>query len=288
MILLTGAAGKTGRAILAALNKQGASTRAFVRDHKQADSLSEFHGIDFAIGDLGDFNSLANAVKGVDKIYYICPNLSKQELEIAQNLLILAKKHNINHFVYHSVLHPQIEKMPHHWQKMRVEEMIFESGINFTILQPCAYMQNLLGNWKSIINEGIYSVPYALSSRLSILDLADLGQAAANILMQNSHLNAIYELAGPQALSQEEVAKILSECLNKVVVAKTIDRQTWAANVRNSGMQENEISILIKMFEYYENFGLVGNSSILTQLLGRKPSSLSDFIKRYLSSGGNH
>ncbi len=55
-----------------------------------------------------------------------------------------ARKAGVKHFVYHSVLHPQTEKMNHHWQKMHVEEMIFESGLPFTILQPAPYMQNLL------------------------------------------------------------------------------------------------------------------------------------------------
>ncbi len=53
----------------------------------------------------------------------------------------------LSHFVYHSVLHPQTEEMPHHWQKLRVEESLFRTHLPFTILQPCAYMQNLDIHW---------------------------------------------------------------------------------------------------------------------------------------------
>ena len=72
----------------------------------------------------------------------------------------------MEHFVYHSVLHPQTEKMNHHWQKMRVEEMIFESGLPFTILQPAPYMQNLLAGWKSIVEDGVLRVPYSVDSEI--------------------------------------------------------------------------------------------------------------------------
>ena len=58
-----------------------------------------------------------------------------------------AQSAGVERFVYHSVLHPQVEIMAHHWQKMRVEEQLFESGLSFTILQPAAYMQNVLAGW---------------------------------------------------------------------------------------------------------------------------------------------
>ena len=71
-------------------------------------------------------------------------------------------------------------------------------------------MQNILQNWQSINNEGIYAVPYATSARISIVDLEDVAEVASNVLTQLNHKNAIYELAGPQALSQDEVAAILT------------------------------------------------------------------------------
>ncbi len=70
-------------------------------------------------------------------------------------------------FVYHSVLHPQIEAMPHHWAKMRVEEMLFAAGFDLTILQPTAYMQNILGAWRGIVEDGVFRVPYPVETRLS-------------------------------------------------------------------------------------------------------------------------
>ena len=159
MILLTGAAGKTGRTIIKALTQSGSSVKAYVRSIKQAEEIKLFCNIQVVVGDLRDVETLEASLNGIDKIYFICPNMTPDELEIGQNLVTLAKQHDISRFVYHSVLHPQVEAMPHHWQKMRMEEIIFASGLDFTILQPCAYMQNILQYWNAIINEGIYAVP---------------------------------------------------------------------------------------------------------------------------------
>lgn len=183
--------------------------------------------------------------------------------------------------------------MPHHWQKMQFEALLFKSGINFTILQPCAYMQNILTSWKEIIEKGTYSIPYLTSSRLSIVDLFDVAEAASNVLRGNNHANAIYELAGPQLLSQDEVASILSDVLEIKVNAKSIDRTVWSEKARKSKLSQIQIETLIKMFEYYEKFGLAGNSNTLEHLIGRPATTFNDFVKRQISqtqeiiSGGN-
>src|SRR5512133_1908715 len=175
MILLTGAAGKTGTTILQYLSKKGAEVRSLVRTQQQADKMISLGTAETIIGDLTDYATLSKAIIGIDRIYYIAPNVSPHELSIGKDIIRLAQHHKVNHFVYHSVLHPQIEAMPHHWQKMRMEEALFTSGLEFTILQPCAYMQNILGGWQKILN-GQFSVPYQLDARISIVDLEDIAK----------------------------------------------------------------------------------------------------------------
>lgn len=284
MILLTGASGKTGKAILSALKQRGTATRVLVRSTEQAAELSNLGADEAVIGDLRDRPSLVKAIQGCERVYYICPNVTPDEVQIGETLLEIAKKENIKRFVYHSVLHPQIEAMPHHWQKMRMEETLFGSGLDFTILQPCAYMQNILANWKTIIETGVYPVPYAATAKISIVDLADVAAAAALVLSDQGYENAIYELAGPQPLSQDEVAATLSKILRRDVVAKVVDRKTWAQNARSSGNSDYQVNTLLMMFEYYEEHGLIGNSSILSRLLNRPATTFEAFVKIHHSS----
>ena len=280
MILLTGAAGKTGKAILNTLVPHGVSVRCLARNEKQALDLRSMGNKDVAIADLRDARALALALEGINKVYYIAPNMSADELEIGRSLITLAKEQGVKRFVYHSVLHPQVEEMPHHWQKMRMEEELFKSGLDFTILQPCAYMQNIIANWKSIVEEGIYPVPYTTHARISIVDLADLAAAAEVVLTQVNHSNAIYELAGPESLSQNDVAEILSSELGRHVQAVKLDRNQWANSARHSGLDERSIDTLLKMFMYYENYGLSGNANVLSMLIKKQPTKFADFVRR--------
>jgi len=284
MILLTGASGKTGKAILSALKQRGTATRVLVRSTEQAAELANLGAAEAVIGDLRDRPSLVKAVKGCERVYYICPNVTPDEVQIGKTLLEIAKNENIKRFVYHSVLHPNIETMPHHWQKMRMEEALFESGLDFTILQPCAYMQNILASWKTITETGVYPVPYAATARISIVDLMDVAAAAALVLSDPGYENAIFELAGPQPLSQDEVAATLSKILGRSVIAKVVDRNAWAESARTSGNSEYQVNTLLMMFEYYEKYGLIGNSNTISRLLNRPATTFEEFVNMQQSS----
>jgi uncharacterized protein YbjT (DUF2867 family) len=131
--------------------------------------------------------------------------MSPEEMILGNLVIHAVQKAGVEHIVYHSVLHPQTEKMPHHWQKMRVEEMIFESGLPFTILQPALYMQNLLAGWRTIIEDGVLRVPYSVESKFSFVDLEDVGKVAKIVLTESNHKNAVYELAGTLPTSHVEV-----------------------------------------------------------------------------------
>lgn len=280
MILLTGAAGKTGRAVLRALAARGQAVRVYLRREEQARDLEEQGAVDAVIGDLQDPASLRKALQGVRAVYHICPNMHPGEVEIGRLLLDASRELNVHHFVYHSVLHPQTEKMPHHWKKMRVEEMIFESGLKFTILQPAPYMQNILASRETIVTGGIYRVPYPPQTALSLLDLADLGKAAAVVLTESGHENAVYEIAGTAPITQHEVASVIGKALGREVKAEEIKLDHWRRGALKNGLQPYALETLEKMFLYYRLYGLSGSPFLLSRLLGHGPGSLSQFAGR--------
>jgi uncharacterized protein YbjT (DUF2867 family) len=208
--------------------------------------------------------------------------MNPDEVAIGQVVIAAARSAGIEHLVYHSVLHPQTEAMPHHWKKLRVEEKLIESGLAYTILQPAAYMQNVLAYWHQIMEQGIYPVLYAVEARLSLVDLEDVAEAAALVLTEPGHNNAIYELAGPETLSQVEVAVILSQQLGRRVQAQTVPLDEWERKARASGMNDYAIETLLLMFRYYDGFGLCGNPNVLNWLLHRPATTFPAFIKRTL------
>ncbi len=283
MILLTGAAGKTGRAVLKVLLEHDQRVCVLVRNNKQAEELSAAGAIDTIVGDMEDAGAYGQAFRGVKSLYHICPNMHPEELNIGSNVIKAAIRNKLDHFVYHSVLHPQTEKMPHHWNKMRVEEMLFESGLEFTILQPAPYMQNILASRKTIYNESVIRVPYAVTTRLSLVDLEDLARAAATVLLESGHKGASYEIVGTGGLSQVAVAEQLSDVLGWDIAAEEQPLDEWRSNAEKSGMNLYQVETLLKMFRYYSHYGLVGSSNVLSWLLNGKPGSLNNFVRRDLA-----
>src|SRR5258707_14964895 len=181
MILITGAGGKTGRTLVKTLSKVE-SVCAFVHREENVSVLKSLGADKVVVGNMGDESAVRSAMQDVRAIYHICPNMSPNEMVIGKLIINEAQKAGVEHFVYHSVLHPQTQKMKHHWGKLRVEEMLFESDLPFTILQPAPYMQNLLASWKSIFEDGVLRVPYSVNSKFSFVDLEDIAEVAQIVL----------------------------------------------------------------------------------------------------------
>jgi uncharacterized protein YbjT (DUF2867 family) len=285
MILVTGAAGKTGLAVIQALRVGGAEVRALVRREEQVAAAASTGARETVVGDMRDARVLGSAHQSVTAVYHICPNMSPDEVHIGRMMLAAARGAGVTHFVYHSVLHPQTVGMPQHWNKLLVEAALFESGLPYTILQPASYMQNVLGARTAILERGIYPVPYAVETRLSMVDLEDVGQVAARVLTDAGHQGAIYELAGPEILTPREVADVLSRALDRPVRAEEVTLDEWTARARARGMGDYQIRTLLKMFGYYNDYGFLGNPTVLASLLGRPPTSFQTFVSRTLLEG---
>ncbi len=283
MILITGAAGKTGRAVIRALVAKRQDVRAFVHRSEQVPVVEALGAQEVLVGDLHARETVAQALQGVRAIYHICPNVNPDELSIGQIAITAAREAGVERFVYHSVLHPQTEAMPHHWKKLRVEETLLESGLDYIILQPTAYMQNILTQWEKISKKGIYQVPYPSETRLSLVDLGDVAEVAAIVLTAPGHTGATYELVGTQALSQIEVVTILSHVLNRPVHVEVVPLDIWERDAVSSGLDDYQVETLIKMFRYYQRYGFWGNPNVLTSLLGREPTTFTDFMKQVVT-----
>ncbi len=280
MILVTGAAGKTGLAVIRALAARGQVVRALVHRYQQASVAVQAGAQDAVAGDMRDQAVVTQAMDRVRAVYHICPNMSPDELLIARVAFEAARAAGTEHLVYHSVLHPQTEAMPHHWQKLRAEELLFELGLPYTILQPAAYMQNVLAYWDQIVQQGIYAVPYATETRLGMVDLEDVAEVAAVVLTEEGHAGATYELVGADVLTPVEVAAALERKLAQPVRAHTMPLEVWEEGARAAGLGDYQVETLLQMFRYYERHGFWGNPRVLTWLLRRSPTTFASFIER--------
>lgn len=271
MILVNGAAGKTGLAVVGALVARGVAVRALVRRPEQVHRLLGMGAREAVVGDMRDPAMVEQAARGARALYHICPNISPDEVAIGRAAITAARQAGVGLCVYHSVLHPQTEAMPHHWQKLLVEQALIDSGLPFAILQPASYMQNILAGWDQIATEGMYRIPYSTMTRLGMVDLEDVA-AAAVVLTERGHEGASYELAGPEVLGQADVARILSDALGRPVRVEVVPVEAWERQARAAGLGDYQVKT--------GWYGFSGNPHVLGWLLGRPPATFADFARR--------
>lgn len=267
LVVVTGAAGKTGRAVTAALSRRGVAVRAVVHRAEQAGDgvpgAAESVAADFA-----DPEALGAAVDGAAALYLIAPNMHPDEPAIASGVIDACRVAGVRRLVYHSVIHPYAPAMPHHVDKARVEALLHESGLDWVILQPASYFENAYGVWDSVRGNGSWPLPYSAQAPFTPVALVDVAEVAAAALTEQRHRFATYELAGPELLTTAEMAEIAGEVLDLDITVQ-VDRSADAA-ARPPRLQA--------MFDYYDAHGICGNPTVLAALLARPATTWRDWV----------
>jgi NAD(P)H dehydrogenase (quinone) len=280
-VAVTGAAGKTGRAVLRALSGRGVPVRALVRDTGQEAPVRLTGTPEVRVVDLdGPAEPLCAALEGVSAVYHIPPNMHPREDVLTAGVIAAAGSGGVERFVLHSVLAPYLPSMPHHLRKARSEEIVRLSGMRWTILQPASYMQNTFGVLTLGRGRGVVRVPYSVEAPFSPVDLLDVAEAAVRVLVQDGHEHASYELAGPESLSTKDMAEVLSEAGVGDIRAEAQPLAAWRADAVAAGMPAQTVDDLAAMFGHYDTHGLVGGSRILAHLIGRAPTTFQELVLR--------
>jgi NAD(P)H dehydrogenase (quinone) len=123
----------------------------------------------------------------------------------------------------------------------------------------------------------VLRIPYPPKTRLSLVNLDDVAEIAAQVSLASGHAGATYELVGTGPLSQTEVANTIGAALGRAVRVEEEPLEAWDSRARAAGMGEHECATLIAMFRCYASHGLIGNPNTLRWLLGRAPSDLPQF-----------
>ena len=282
-ILVTGASGRTGRAVISALQNYDIIIRAYIRRDEVAEELKTLGADEIALGDLFDFSILEEAVIGCSQVIHICPPMDPRETELAIKITDFCLKHGVKRLLLYSVLHPLLSEVRHHNLKLRAEEYLVNSGQVYTILQPGRYMQHHVPIWKEIIETGKHRMPFSIDTKFNIVDLADLAEAVANVTMQGRHDFATYQLAGPQALNQTDMAQIISEVTGKLITAEPKLVHEFRSGAEKMGMSADRIEQICIMNEHYDKHGLKGNSNVLEWMLERPATNFATYIKNNLA-----
>jgi uncharacterized protein YbjT (DUF2867 family) len=141
-------------------------------------------------------------------------------------------------------------------------------------------MAHVIPIWKAIVASGVHEMPFGVDARFSLIDLADIAEAAQIVLTSPGHDFATYELAGPEALSQTDCAVIISALIGRPVQAKAKPLDQFRTEALAAGMPGARVETMCVMNRHYDAHGLVGNPNVLRWLLQREPTNFRAFLQR--------
>ena len=274
-VLVVGATGKTGRAVSAALLDRGVPVRAGVRPGRE--DAAPVGTVPVPL-DLVTGTGLEAALDGARAAYHLAPNVHPDEVLMARRMAEAASATGLPHLVFHSVLHPDDARMPHHLRKAEAETVLRErfSGL-LTVLRPSAYHQNLVPQ----VLAGEVVLPYSPDAPFTTVDLDDVAQAAAAVLLDPSPTGAVHDLCGPDVLSTRLMVEVAAEVIGRGVTLRQVSVEQWRSGP-GAALPAPARDLLAAMFAAYDDGGLVGDPAPLATLLRRSPTSWATTLRRAL------
>lgn len=276
IILVVGATGKFARLVIPELLRRNSIVRALVRDTERGEAAQSAGAAQIAIGDLRNADSVDKASEGVDGIFHIGPAFAPDEAAMGITLVDAAERAGVRKVVFSSVIQPTNTRLKNHASKIPVEDALYSSRLNYTILHPANFMQNIGIAWPSIVREGKFAEPFPEETRIARVDYRDVAEVAAIALTDSKLDFATLELCAGM-FSRLDIVSIISRELGRPIASEEPSFEEWA-NKSRLPYNDHQIHLLSKVHDHYREFGLGGNSLSLSAALGRGPRSMAQYI----------
>ena len=276
MILITGATGKSGSATARALNDLGHSYRALIRNPEKEEELKAL-GAEVVIGSIEDNQSLVKAMSDVEKVLILLPN-SENQLALETQTVDVALQSGTKHIVKVSSIEATPDATsPIPKLHLEAENYIKASGLEWTMVKPNFYMQNLLGSATTIKEQDKIFLPMG-EGKTGMIDTRDVGKVIAKVLSEEGHSSMNYEITGPEILSFYDVAETFSNVLNKTVNYIDLPMPAYKEILSNFLTNQWHLDAVIDLFEGIREGGIEEKTDTYATLMGEPPKSLEEFI----------
>ncbi len=276
MIGVTGATGTIGSALLDQLRSSSSPVRAYSRRPEAADGGGR---VDWTEADLAEPDSLVRAFGGVDRLFLLTGNTAGM-VPLQKNAIEAAATAGVEHVVKLSALGATDRSLSviGLWH-YNVERELKESGLEWTILRPHHFMQNMLDTTVFDRDTGrVYSA--AGEGLIPFVDTRDIAAVAAEALTSEGHEASTYTLTGPDAITYGEATRILSEVLGRELefVAESED-EAWR-RLREAGMPTWRVAALLAIAAYQRAGGPTERTTdTVERLTGRPATDFRSFAR---------
>jgi uncharacterized protein YbjT (DUF2867 family) len=283
-VLVTGATGTVGSAVVHELAERGLNVRAFVRDPATA-AASVGEDVELAVGDFADSDSIQRALDGVDRVFLACANVPRQ-VDHETSVIDAAAKAGVERIVKLSAdgAEPGSPLAFWDWQGL-IEQHLAQSGVPAVVLRPVAYMANLLGSAPAIVHTGKLFAP-AGGARVAMIDPRDVAAVAAVALTEDGHDGLTYVLTGPEALTYDAIAAALSDATGRTIDFVDVPDEAARHGMLEAGMPEFVVEFLIRLFRAQQAGAHAVTTDTVQAVTGSEPRSFAQFARDHAEAFG--
>ncbi len=280
MILVTGATGLNGWAVVRRLSARGIPVRALVRNPEKARDLSALPHVEVVQGDMARPETLDAPLQGVDRALLISSS-DPAMLDVQSNFIAAAKRAGVKHVVKLSGIMPELDS-PFRFARMHgeIERRLEASGLAFTHLRAGEFMHSYFRQVPPILAKGALFLPME-QARIASVDVADIAEVAVAVLTGAGHEGKAYPLTGPEALTMTEVAEQLSAATGKTIRYVAVAPEDAKRANLAAGMPPYLADALFELFAERRKGKESQVSHVIATVFGRQPATFADFAARH-------
>lgn len=274
-ILVTGATGNIGRELVRTLHAAGADVLA------GSTRGVDVEGVPGRRVDFTDTATLTDAFHNIDRLFLLFP-LVPDKLDLARNAVEAARAAGVRYILRSSGAGADTGS-PVALSRLQgeVDAVIAGSGIDWTVIRPSNFMQNIITLFGGMVRSGTLYLPHA-DGRSGYIDVRDIAGAAAAILSDPApHAGRAYPLTGPEALSVGDIAAQLSAALGRDIRYVPVDEDSAVAAMRERGSDPWMIAMITSLNRAIAGGDLAGLTDDARRLLGREPRRFADFAREH-------
>lgn len=277
--LVIGSTGNVGGALVTELLEQGHQVRALVRDASRAELLPT--GIDIAVGDLNDAESLTAAATGVDGVFFM--QLEPVPAQ-AENMIKAARTAGVRRIVVLSSIGTVLEPLPVIGAGIAARDQVFrDSGLDITYLRTNTLMPNALWWLDTIRAEGrVYDA--SDPGKTVPVDTYDIARVAALALTRDGHAGHAYIINGPQALTAREQVEILADVLGRPIEFVPLTPEQFAQRSIEQGTPAEFAGAVQNLDELFRAGRAGVISDDVTNLTGIAPRTFRQWCEEHADS----
>jgi uncharacterized protein YbjT (DUF2867 family) len=281
MILITGGTGLTGGEILRRLSQAGVPARALIRNPEKA---RELPGISWVAGDLAKPETLPRAFEGA-KTLFLLTSISEDMVALQHNAVAAARAAGLKHIVKLSAFGASDHsKAPICLMHYQVEKEMRESGLDWTILRPHHFMQNLLLQTEYIVNDGVV---YSASGdgKIPYIDARDIAAVATVTLTQPGHTSKWYVVTGSEALSYRQATEIIGRTIGRQLRFVDESPEESRARRKREGYPPAILESALAISAYQRAGGkTVTITSVVKDLTSKSPRTFQEFARDHAAA----